>query len=202
MSCLSYSFAGMVPVVDPSAYVHPTAVLIGDVRIGANCFIGPGASLRGDFSSVIVGAGSNIQDQCTLHGTPGFPTIVEEMGHVGHGAVVHGCHVGRNALVGMGAAIYDGARIGEGAVIAAKAFVPADFEVPPFMLVAGVPARVLRPLTQAEIARKTRGTEAYQELARQCHESLRPCQPLTAPEPGRDGMDPSSLWPTDLSRPR
>jgi phenylacetic acid degradation protein len=200
MTGLCYSFEGMVPVVDPTAYVHPTAVLIGDVRIGPGCFIGPGASLRADFSSVIIGSGVNIQDNCILHGTPGFHTIVEDYGHIGHAAVVHGCRIRRNALVGMASSIYDGAEVGEEAIIAAMAFVPAGFKIPPRTLVAGLPAKVLRELSAEEVARKTRGTEAYQQLAQRALKSMVPCEPLSAPEPGRAQLNPSALWPDDLTR--
>lgn len=202
MSGLCYSFEGMIPVVHPTSFVHPTAVLIGDVRIGPGCYIGPGASLRADFSSVIIGAGVNIQDYCILHGTPGFHTTVEDNGHVGHGSVVHGCTIRRNALVGMSSSIYDGAEVGENAIIAAMAFVPAGAKIPPGTLAAGIPAKVIRQLSEDEIARKTRGTEAYQQLAIKCLESFKPCQPLSEPEPGRDTMDPSAIWPDDLTRHR
>ncbi|CAA7617318.1 putative hexapeptide repeat acetyltransferase [Candidatus Terasakiella magnetica] len=195
-----YSFEGMIPVIHPTAFVHPTAVLIGDVRIGPGCYIGPGASLRADFSSVIVGAGCNIQDYCILHGTPGFHTVVEDNGHIGHGAVVHGCTIRRNGLVGMNSAIYDGAVIGENSIVAAMAFVPAGTVIPPGHLAAGIPAKVVRALSEGEIARKTRGTEAYQKLAAKSLESFRPCEPLSEPEPGRDAMDPSAIWPEDLTR--
>lgn len=197
-----YAFEGMIPIVHPSTFVHPTAVLIGDVRIGPGCYIGPGASLRSDFSSIVVGRGCNIQDVAVLHGTPGFATIVEDDGHIGHGAVVHGCRIGRNALIGMNAAVYDGAEIGENAIVAAMAFVPARAVIPAGMLAAGVPAKVLRPLSAGEIDRKSRGTRAYQELAVRCHAGLVACLPLAEPEPGRDRTDPGSLWPTDLSRHR
>ena len=202
MSGLCYSFEGMIPVVHPTAFVHPTAVLIGDVRIGPGCYIGPGASLRADFSSVIIGAGCNIQDYCMLHGTPGFHTVIEDDGHIGHGSVVHGCTIRRNGLVGMNSAIYDGAELGENSVMAAMAFVPAGMIIPPGVLVAGIPAKVVRELSDNEIARKTRGTQAYQQLAAKCLESLKPCQPLSAPEPGRETMDPSAIWPRDLTRHR
>lgn len=202
MTGLCYSFEGMIPVVDPTAFVHPTAVLIGDVRIGPHCYIGPGASLRADFSSVIIGAGCNIQDYCMLHGTPGFHTIIEENGHIGHGSVVHGCIIRRNGLVGMNSAIYDGAQLGENSIMAAMAFVPAGMIIPSGVLVAGIPAKVVRELSEAEIARKTRGTEAYQMLAAKCLESLKPCQPLSEPEPERESMDPSAIWPQDLTRHR
>lgn len=200
MSGQFYSFEGMIPVVDPTAYVHPTAVLIGDVRIGPGCFIGPGASLRADFSSIFVGAGVNIQDNCVLHGTPGFHTVVEDYGHIGHSSIVHGCRIRRNALVGMASALYDGCEVGEESIIAAMAFVPAGLKIPPRSLVAGIPAKVLRQLSDEEVARKTRGTEAYQNLARKALESMVPCQPLSAPEPGRESLNPSALWPDDLTR--
>jgi phenylacetic acid degradation protein len=197
-----YAFEGLIPIVHATAFVHPTAVLIGDVRIGPGCYIGPCASLRGDFSSIVVGSGCNIQDAAVLHGTPGFATIVEDDGHIGHGAVVHGCRIGRNAMIGMNAAVYDGAEIGENAIVAAMAFVPAKAVIPAGMLAAGVPAKVLRPLGEDEIARKSRGTRTYQDLARRCLGGLVACLPLTEPEPGRDRIDPGSLWPTDLSRHR
>jgi phenylacetic acid degradation protein len=200
MTGLCYAFEGMIPVVHPEAYVHPTAVLIGDVRIGPDCFIGPGASLRADFSSIIIGRGVNIQDNCVLHGTPNFHTIVEDYGHIGHSSVVHGCRVRRNALVGMASALYDGSEVGEEAIVAAMAFVPAGFKIPPRHLAAGLPAKVLRELSDEEVARKTRGTEAYQQLAARALKSMVPCQPLTEPEAGRDTLDPSALWPQDLTR--
>jgi phenylacetic acid degradation protein len=200
MSGQFYSFEGMIPVVDPSAYVHPTAVLIGDVRIGPGCFVGPGASLRADFSSIFVGAGVNIQDNCVLHGTPGFHTVVEDYGHIGHSSIVHGCRIRRNALVGMASALYDGCEVGEESIIAAMAFVPAGLKIPPRSLVAGIPAKVLRQLSDEEVARKTRGTEAYQNLAQKALKSMVPCQPLSAPEPGRENLNPSALWPDDLTR--
>ena len=158
--------------------------------------MGIGASLRADFSSVIIGAGCNIQDYCMLHGTPGFHTVIEDDGHIGHGSVVHGCLIRRNGLVGMNSAIYDGAELGENSVMAAMAFVPAGMIIPPRVLVAGIPAKVVRELSDNEIARKTRGTQAYQNLAAKCLDSLKPCQPLTEPEPGRESMDPSAMEPS------
>ena len=126
-----YSIDGITPVVDPSAYVHPTAVLIGDVIVGAGCYVGPHASLRGDFGRVEMRAGSNIQDSCVMHSFPGQDAVIEEDGHVGHGAVLHGCTVGRNAMVGMNAVVMDGAVIGECAIVAAMAFVKANHKIPP-----------------------------------------------------------------------
>ncbi|MGE5547278.1 MAG: transferase hexapeptide repeat family protein [Solirubrobacterales bacterium] len=192
-----YSFDGVVPVIDPTAFVHPTAVMIGDVRIGPHCYIGPGVSLRGDFSAVILGEGCNVQDNAVLHGTPHLDTVVEAGGHIGHGAVVHACHVGPNVLIGVNAAVFDGAVIGECAIVAALSFVRAGFEVPPRTLVAGAPAKVVRPLTDADIARKSLGTEAYRRLARYSRETIVECQPLAEPEPGRRQVDLSTFWPMD-----
>jgi phenylacetic acid degradation protein len=180
-----YAFAGIRPVVDPSAFVHPDAVVIGDVIIGPGVYIAPGASLRGDMGRLIVEAGANLQDNCVMHGFPGKDCIVEEAGHIGHAAVLHGCRIGRNALVGMGAVVMDGAVIGPDSFVAAMSFVKAGFEVPPATLVAGIPARIIRALTTEETAWKSQGTAEYQELARRSRESLVPCTPLTAPEPDR-----------------
>src|SRR5436190_2898346 len=191
----SYSIEGVIPVVDPSAYVHPTAVLIGDVIVGAGCYVGPTACLRGDFGRLEVRAGANIQDSCVLHAYPGVGTIVEEDGHIGHGAILHGCTVGRNALVGMNAVINDGAVIGESAVVAAMAFVKAAMVVPPRTLVAGIPARVLRDLTDEELSWKVEGTGSYQELTRRSFASMRTTAPLAAPEPGRKPLELPELLP-------
>ena len=136
-----YTIDGVTPVVDPTAFVHPTAVLIGDVVVGPGCYVGPCASLRGDFGHIEMHAGANLQDSCVMHGFPGTGTIVEEDGHIGHGAVLHGCSVERNALVGMNAVVNDNAVIGESAIVAAMAFVKAGMVIPPRTLVAGVPGQ-------------------------------------------------------------
>jgi phenylacetic acid degradation protein len=181
----TYEFQGMIPVVDPSAYVHPTAVLIGDVIVGPRCYIGANAVLRGDFGRLMLNAGSNLQDTCVMHGFPNCDTLVDVDGHVGHGAVLHGCRVGRNAMIGMNAVIMDNAVIGNDSIVAALAFVKADMQVPPRSLVAGVPGKVVRELTQQEIDWKAKGTAVYQDLAVRSRTTLRPVQPLEAPEPGR-----------------
>jgi phenylacetic acid degradation protein len=180
-----YSIEGVVPVVDPTAHVHPTAVLIGDVIVGPGCYIGPNASLRGDFGRIVLHAGANVQDTCVMHGFPLQDTLIEENGHVGHGAVLHGCVVRRDALVGMNAVVMDEAEIGEQSFVAACAFVPAGMKVPARSLVAGMPAKVKRELSDAEIAWKRDGTLTYQELTRRCHASLVEVEPLAAIEDGR-----------------
>ena len=180
-----YAIDGIVPVVDPSAYVHPSAVLIGDVIVGPDCYVGPCASLRGDFGRLILERGSNLQDTCVMHGFPGTDTVVEEDGHIGHGAVLHGCRVGRNALIGMNAVIMDNAVIGESSIVAASAFVKAGMEIPPRVLVAGMPAKVIRALSDEEVRWKSEGTATYQDLTRRCLATMEETVPLRAVEPGR-----------------
>jgi phenylacetic acid degradation protein len=180
-----YAIDGIVPVVDPTAYVHPSAVLIGDVIVGPGCYVGPCASLRGDFGRLILERGANLQDTCVMHGFPGTDTVVEEDGHIGHGAVLHGCRVKKNALVGMNAVIMDNAIIGESAIVAASAFVKAGVEIPARSLAAGMPAKVIRELSDEEIAWKSDGTRTYQELTRRSLATMVECAPLAAVEAER-----------------
>ena len=180
-----YAIDGIVPVVDPSAYVHPSAVLIGDVIVGPECYVGPCASLRGDFGRLILERGANLQDTCVMHGFPGTDTVVEENGHIGHGAVLHGCRIRRNALVGMNAVIMDNAVIGESSIVAASAFVKAGAEIPPRVLVAGMPAKVIRDLSDEEIRWKGEGTATYQDLTRRSLATMVETAPLTAVEADR-----------------
>ncbi len=181
-----YSLEGVVPVVDPSAFVHPQAVLIGDVVIGPRCYVGPGASLRGDMGRIVMGPGSNVQDNCVLHTFPTKEVRLEEDAHIGHGAVLHGCTVKRGALVGINAVLMDDVVVGEEALVGAASFVRAGFIVPPRTLVTGAPARAVRELSEEEVAWKARGTQEYHELAVRCLASLKECQPLTAIPAGRE----------------
>lgn len=197
-----YSIDGVVPVIEPGAFVHPTAVLIGDVIVAAGCYVGPGASLRGDFSRILVGAGANVQDNCVVHGFPGGEVVIGEDGHIGHGATLHGCTVERNALVGMGAVVMDGAVVGEDSFVAAMAFVKAGFRVPAATLVAGIPARVVRPLGADERAWKVQATREYQALARRSLRSLAAAEPLPAPEPGRPALGVEAFHPLHRSKGR
>ncbi|TAN48040.1 MAG: transferase hexapeptide repeat family protein [Rhodospirillales bacterium] len=187
---LVYALDGLVPVVDPSSYVHPQAVLIGDVIVGPNCYIAPGACLRGDFGRLIVGQGSNIQDNCVIHTDPGWDTVVEENGHIGHGAVLHCCFVRKNALVGIGAVVMDRAEIGEEAIVGAKSFIKGGFKVPPRTMVMGIPAKVVRELSDADILRKTQGTLEYQHLTKRCQASMRAVEALPVQESDRPRLPP------------
>ena len=184
-----YSIDGIVPVVDPSAFVHPSAVLIGDVIVGARAYIGPAACLRGDFGRIVVEAGANIQDTCMLHGFPGKDTVVGADVTVGHGAVLHGCVVKRGALIGMNSVINDYAEVGEDAVVAALAFVKAEAQIPARALAAGIPARVLRQLSEQELQWKKDNVLLYQQLAERGKQTMHEVEALTAIEPGRKRMD-------------
>ena len=190
-----WSINGLTPVVAPGAFVHASAVLIGDVLVAAGCYIGPAACLRGDFGRIRICSGANLQDCCVMHGFPGTDTVVEEDGHVGHGAILHGCVVQKNALVGMNAVVNDNAVIGESAIVAAMAFVKAGMIVPPRTLVAGVPAKVVRSLTQQELAWKSEGTQSYQELARRSLATMVETEALAAPERGRKRIELPELLP-------
>jgi phenylacetic acid degradation protein len=193
----SYSIEGVRPVVHPGAFVHPEAVLIGDVHVGDGAYVGPFASLRGDFGRIVVGAGSNVQDSCTLHCFPGAVCELAPEAHVGHGAILHGCHIGSFAMIGMNAVVMDDAAIGEEALVGAGAFVPAGMEVPARHLAAGNPAKVVRELDPTALAWKANGVRVYQELARRSRSSLVACEPLAEVEPDR----PSLSTGTEVSVP-
>ena len=184
-----YEIDGVRPVVHPSAYVHPSAVLIGDVIVGPRCYIGPLASLRGDFGRLILEEGANLQDTCVMHGFPGGDTVVEVDGHIGHGAVLHGCRVGRNAMVGMNAVVMDKAVVGEESIVAAMSFVKAGMIIPPRSMVMGTPAKVMRVLSDEDVQWKSFGTKQYHELNVRSLQTMREVEALTEVEADRRGID-------------
>ena len=195
-----YEIDGLKPVVHPTAYVHPTAVLIGDVVVGPGAYIGPCASLRGDFGRIVLARGCNVQDTCVIHGFPASDTVLEDNAHVGHGSVLHGCVVRRDALVGMNAVVMDEAEVGEGAFVAASAFVRAGLKIPARSLAAGVPAKVLRELSEQELAWKLEGTRTYQRLTERCLATMKECAPLAEEEPGRPRLDAGQVQPLIATR--
>lgn len=180
-----YQIDGLTPVVPEDSYVHPMAVLIGDVIIGHRVYIGPGACLRGDFGRIIVKDGANVQDNCVMHGFPEQETVVEEDGHIGHGAILHGCIVGRNALIGMNAEILDGAHIGENSIVGAAAFIKAKAEFAANKLIVGSPAKAIRELSPEEIEWKKKGTREYQDLVIRCQQTMHQVEPLREVEEHR-----------------
>ncbi len=187
-----YEIDGVKPVVAPSSFVHPQAVLIGDVIIGPDCYIGPCASLRGDFGKIVVNRGSNIQDGCVLHSFPGAAVVLEENAHIGHGAVLHGCVIKKNAMVGINAVVMDGSVIGENTFVGAMSFIKSNFQVPDNVLVAGMPAKVIRELSEGEITLKSHGTDFYQKLAIKSQKTMKQTEPLSEVEPDRKQVDWSS----------
>jgi carbonic anhydrase/acetyltransferase-like protein (isoleucine patch superfamily) len=173
-----FEFRGIRPVIHESAFVHPQAVVTGNVVIGRDVYIGPGAALRGDWGAIEVGDGCNVQENCTIHMFPGVTVVLEDSAHIGHGAVIHGARIGRNALVGMNAVVMDNAVVGEGCIVGALCFVPAGMELPARKVVVGNPARVVKDVSDEMLAWKSDGTKLYQELPAMLLETLRECEPL------------------------
>lgn len=183
-----YQIDGVTPVVHSSAYVHPTAVLIGDVHVGPDCYVGPCASLRGDFGRIIMEPGANLQDTCVVHAFPGRDALIRRNGHIGHGAVLHGCVIEADAMVGMNAVVMDEAVIAERSIVGAAAFVKSGFSCEPASLVVGSPASVRRLLSDKEVGWKQSGTREYQALTRRCQESMLECSPLTEVDADRPAL--------------
>ncbi|MFK7832842.1 MAG: transferase hexapeptide repeat family protein [Winogradskyella sp.] len=173
-----YSFKGYTPVVHESSFVHPLAAVTGNVIIGKNCYIGPGAAIRGDWGQIILEDGVNVQENCTVHMFPGKSITLKESAHVGHGAIIHGANLGRNCLIGMNTVIMDDAQIGDESIVGAMAFVKAETIIPKRSLVVGNPAKVIKQVSDEMIAWKTKGTQLYQQLPKDCHESLKEVEPL------------------------
>ncbi|MGB5820898.1 MAG: transferase hexapeptide repeat family protein [Saonia sp.] len=173
-----YSFKGYIPVVHKSSFVHPLAAVTGNVIIGKDCYIGPGAAIRGDWGQIILEDGVNVQENCTVHMFPGKSIVLKESAHIGHGAIIHGANIGRNVLVGMNTVIMDDAEIGDESIIGAMAFVKAETVIPKRSMVVGNPAKVIKEVTDEMIAWKTKGTKLYQRLPADCHNGLRAVEPL------------------------
>ena len=173
-----YAFDDFVPVVHESAFVHPLAAVTGNVVIGRDVYVGPGAAIRGDWGAIVIEDGCNVQECCVVHMFPGVTVVLEESAHIGHGAIVHGARIGRNALVGMNATIMDNAVIGAECIVGALTFVPSEMQVPPRKVVVGNPARVVKDVTDEMVAWKTEGTRLYQALPARLHATLREVEPL------------------------
>jgi phenylacetic acid degradation protein len=178
-----YEFEGIKPVIHPTAFVHQTAVVIGHVVIGKDVYIGPGAVLRGDWGSIRIADGCNVQENCVIHMFPGIEVVLETGAHIGHGAVIHGARIGENVLIGMNSVIMDEVIIGKNCIIGALSFVKAGENIPEKSLVAGNPAKIIKTLDEDTISWKTEGTRLYQQLPEMCYQSLKECLPLTE-EPG------------------
>jgi phenylacetic acid degradation protein len=173
-----FEFEGFRPVVHESAFVHPNATVTGNVIIGRDVYIGPGAALRGDWGGIVIEDGCNVQENCTIHMFPGITVVLERGAHIGHGAVVHGARICANALIGMNAVVMDNAVVGPASIVGALCFVPADMKIPERKVVVGNPAKIVKDVSDEMLAWKTEGTHLYQRLPAQLHSSLTPCEPL------------------------
>ncbi|TAH44097.1 MAG: transferase hexapeptide repeat family protein [Bacteroidetes bacterium] len=173
-----YSFQGYIPVVHESSFVHPQAVVTGNVVIGKDVYIGPGAAIRGDWGAIIIKDGCNVQENCTIHMFPGITIVLEEGAHIGHGAIIHGAHIGKNVLVGMNAVIMDNVTVGDNCIIGALTFVPEGMDIPSNKIVVGNPAKIIKDASDEIVAWKMKGTVLYQKLPSQLYKTLHPCEPL------------------------
>jgi len=173
-----YAFKGFIPVVDPSSFVHPQANVTGNVIIGKDCYIGPGAVIRGDWGGIILEDGVNVQENCVVHMFPGVTLTLQTGAHIGHGAIIHGAQIGKNCLVGMNSVVMDEVVLGDNSIVGALTFIKAKTQIPPRSLVVGNPGKVIRTLSDDMIAWKTAGTQLYQQLPGECHRYLEPCEPL------------------------
>lgn len=184
-----YSFKGFRPVVDPSSFVHPTAAVTGNVIIGKDVYIGPGAALRGDWGAIIIEDGCNVQENCVIHMFPGITVTLKAGAHIGHGAIIHGATIGFNSLIGMNAVIMDNADIGDECIVGALSFVKAEEKIPARSLVAGNPAKIIKVVSDEMIAWKTEGTRLYQRLPAEIQAEWLPCEPLSAVESDRPSQE-------------
>jgi phenylacetic acid degradation protein len=173
-----FEFNGYKPVVHESSFVHPNATVTGNVIIGKDVYIGPGAAVRGDWGEIVIEDGCNVQENCTIHMFPGVTVYLRKGAHIGHGAVVHGAEIGENVLIGMNSVIMDNAHIGANSIVGALCFVPADMKIPEKSVVVGNPAKIIKEASEEMIAWKTKGTELYQKLPSELAATLKECEPL------------------------
>lgn len=173
-----YQYKNFIPVVHESSFVHPLAAVTGNVVIGKNVYIGPGAAIRGDFGKIIIEDGCNVQENCTIHMFPGVTVLLKENAHIGHGAIIHGAEIGRNCLIGMNAVIMDDVVLGDESIVGAMSFVKAKEIIPARSLLVGNPAKIIRTVTDEMIKWKSEGTKVYQQLAHDMQTDWKECEPL------------------------
>lgn len=173
-----YEFNGYIPVIHESAFIHPQACVTGNVVIGKDVYVGPGAALRGDWGGIAIEDGCNVQENCTIHMFPGVTVLLKEGAHIGHGAVIHGATIGKNVLVGMNAVVMDNVIIEDNCIIGALAFVPDGMQIPERKIVVGNPAKIIKDVTDEMLKWKTKGTQLYQQLPSELYATLKECEPL------------------------
>ena len=180
-----YEFNNYKPVIDESSFVHPQASVIGNVIIGKNVYVAPGAVLRGDWGQIIIDDCCNIQENCVIHMFPGVTVRLKQSAHIGHGAIIHGAEIGENSLIGMNAVVMDNASVGKECIVGALCFVPADMKIEDRKVVVGNPAKVIKDVSDKMINWKTEGTKLYQKLPKELFNSLKECEPLREIPPDR-----------------
>jgi len=180
-----YEFNGYTPVVHKNAFIHDLAAVTGNIIIGKDVYVGPGAAIRGDWGEIIIEDGCNVQENCTIHVFPGKSVLLKKSAHIGHGAIIHGGNIGRNTLIGMNAVIMDDAEVGDECIVGALCFIKAEMKIPNRKLVVGNPAIIKGDVTEDMITWKSGGTKIYQELPRECMETLKECEPLKEIPKGR-----------------
>lgn len=185
-----YAFKGIKPVVHTSSFVHQQAAITGDVIIGKDCYIGPGAALRGDWGRIILEDGCNVQENCTIHMFPGLTVLLKEGAHIGHGAIIHGAQIGKNCLVGMNSVLMDHVQLGDESIVGALTMIKEGEIIPPRSVVAGNPGKIIKQVSDEMLAWKTAGTRLYQQLPADCHEHLEACKPLRKPGKSRSTQFP------------
>jgi len=184
-----YEFNGFKPVIHETAFIHPQAAITGNVIIGKDVYIGPGAAIRGDWGKIIIEDGCNVQENCTIHMFPGTTTLLKKGAHIGHGAIVHGGTIGENCLIGMNSVVMDEVEMGDECIVGALSFVPAKMEIPKRSLLVGNPAQVIKQVSDDMIAWKSKGTKLYQTLPKQCYATLKECEPLRKEELNRPSQE-------------
>ena len=192
MAC--YEFKGMKPVVHESAFIHPLAAVTGNVKIGKDVYVGPGAAIRGDWGKIIIEDGCNVQESCIIHMFPGITVVLKEGAHIGHGAIIHGATIGRNCLVGMNAVIMDNAELGDECIVGALTFIKADEKIAARSLVVGNPSKIIKQVSDEMMNWKTEGTKLYQQLPKEMYESWKECEPLG--EVSKENISQDSIYKT------
>lgn len=190
-----YSFKGFIPVIHTSSFIHPQAAVTGNVIIGKNCYVGPGAAIRGDWGKIIIGDGCNVQENCTIHMFPGMTVVLKENAHIGHGAIIHGAAIGKNCLVGMNSVIMDNAELGDECIVGALSFVREGEKIPGRSVVVGNPGRIIKQVSDEMLAWKSEGTKLYQSLPAEMFEHSKPVEPLQQ-IPARQSQqdEPYTTW--------
>jgi len=196
-----YEYKGIKPVIDPSAFIHPQACVVGEVTIGKDVYVGPFATIRGDYGSIEIRDGSNVQESCTIHMFPGVHVLLEEESHIGHGAIIHGAHIGKNVMVGMNAVVMDEVHVGDNSIVGALTLISAGKKIPARSMVVGNPGKVVKELDDDMIEWKRKGTHLYQELPKDLRDTMHEIEPLSKFRHFNPGEhNDYSIWKREKSR--